>query len=68
MRRYEIDSGNRDYSRLSVQERLMGHENGTKATRATERFENYRREELDEEANETEKEWEARSYFLRKRL
>ena len=56
------------HSRLSVQQRLMGPSNGTTAIKAAERFEGYSDGELDEEANETEKEWEARSYYLRKRL
>ena len=46
----------------------MEHQNGTKAIRARETFEDHSDEEPDEEADETEKDWEARSYYLRKRL
>ena len=46
----------------------MGPSYGTKAMEAAKKFEDHSDGELDEEANETEKEWEARSYYLRKRL
>lgn len=68
--RFDGDVRNR---RLSVQERLMGPRDGIKAIRAAESSDNSSDGtiddvELSDEANEIEKEREARSFYLRKRL